>query len=69
MNTKNTTPPNTDRYLYKVPFSVYGRLALIDSLSKMGVVIKVDPTRQHACACFDNTQDYNDFKNKLAALV
>lgn len=66
MNTKNTTPPQyEEKFPYKVPFPVHGHFAMIHALSAMGVVIKVDAQQVHACACFDNTHDFNEFKEKL----
>lgn len=56
MNTQ-TTPPD-----YRVPFSVDGNVALIADYSAKGVIVEVDATRRYACACFGNTNDYNDFK-------
>ena len=58
MNTKNTTPPHfLDRFSYKVLFYVKGNEQLIHKLSSQNILVRVDPTQEMACACFDNSKD------------
>ena len=65
MNMNTTiTPPDTFRF----PFRVKGNLSVIDYYSRQGVVIEVDPTCKYACACFDNSIDYNSFKRGLVSI-
>lgn len=68
MNNNNTAALQQEKYPYKVLFRVNGNLALIHALSEKGVVIRVDQMYYHACACFDNTIDYNDFKEKMSRI-
>lgn len=65
MNTQKITPPD---HQFRFPFRVRGNLCLIEYYSKRGVVIEVDPTCKYACACFDNSIDYNSFKRCLVSI-
>ena len=63
---ESSITPSQNKNIYKVPFKVIGHLSLIMALCEQGVVVKIDREFKYACAYFDNTQDYNDFKHALS---
>lgn len=69
MNNQALTQDQKERYCHKVLFKVKGRLAMIHTFIENGMIIRMDDKYEYACACFDNTIDYNDFKDKIAHLV
>ena len=58
-----------EKHSLKVLFKVHGKLALIHTLLQMGMIIKTDPKLEYACAYFDNTQDFNEFKSMVDSLA
>lgn len=43
-------------------------VGFIEKLRSSGVVVTEDKDKIYACAHFDNTRDYNNFKDELAQL-
>jgi len=68
MNSKSIPSEIDKKYCHKVLFDVNGHLAMVHSFIQMGIMIKMDDSCKYACACFDNTHDYNNFKSKIAQL-
>ena len=62
----NTT--QTEKNCHKVLFRVKGKLAMILELKKKGYDIRMNEECTHACACFDNVLDYNQFKSMINSL-
>lgn len=59
---------SAERNCHKVFFHVKGKLAMIHALLDSGMDIRMNAECTHACACFDNTIDYNNFKTRIASL-
>jgi len=68
INTEHNTPSNPEDYCYAVPFKVFGHFAFILALVEKGIFVKIDPSFEYACARFNNTHDFNDFKSALASI-
>lgn len=66
MNTHTITTFAPEKYQHKVLFKPQGILAYVHSILPIGGILRFDPKGSYACACFDNTIDYNCFKAKLA---
>lgn len=66
INTEHNTPANPEDYCYAVPFKVFGKLTFILALVEKGVFVRIDPTFTYACARFNNTHDFNNFKEAFA---
>lgn len=69
MNTQNSTTPVTEKYPHKVLFKPQGLLAFVHSILPKGGILRFEKNGGYACACFDNTIDYNNFKAKLALMT
>ena len=66
MNT-TTTPPSTKKETFKFLFAIRDcSSALLEKLENDGVPVHKDQNEIYACACFDNTVDYNAFKAQFA---
>jgi len=64
-----TTTVNTEKHCHKVIFRCHGMLGLVHSIAPAGMILKFDQTGKYACACFDNTIDFNDFRKKLSCVT
>ena len=66
MNALSITTSSLEGYQHKVLFRPQGILAYVNSILPNGGILRFDQMGSFACACFDNTIDYNRFKAKLA---
>jgi len=67
MNAQHVTAPTvTEKYPHKVVFKPQGVLAFVHSILPHGGILRFTKNGSHACACFDNLIDFNDFRTKLS---
>ncbi len=70
MNTQHVTAPSvTEKHIHKVLFKPQGILAFVHSILPEGGILRFDKNQNFACACFDNTIDFNDFQSKLSLVT
>ena len=69
LNTQITTSSVTEKNPHKVLFKPQGILAFVHSILPKGGILKFEKTGRYACACFNNTIDFNNFKTALAHIT
>lgn len=61
------TPPSTKKETFKFLFTIRDcSSALWEKLENEGIKVVKDQNEIYACAFFDNTIDYNEFKAQFA---
>jgi len=69
LNTQNITSSVIEKHPHKVLFKPQGILAFVHSILPSGSILRFEKNGKYACACFDNTIDFNNFKAKLALIT